>query len=74
MMEFGDKKIFLWEDCIDPKHNQSDRGILESIVEVSKGTTALVFETNPRKGKSGDWDWSYWSNIYYIEKDNNEIK
>lgn len=62
------EKVLLWEDCIDPKRKQSDRGTLQSTVEITEGKTAIVFETNPQKGKSGDWGWSYWENIHFIEK------
>jgi hypothetical protein len=49
----------LWGRTLDPLHRPADRGPQSIELDVPEGTRALRFETLP--GKTGLWDWSYWS-------------
>jgi len=63
----NDSKSILLNKCINPKDNANDRGTHEFLIEIPEGSQSLIFETNVISGKSSDWGWAYWSDIFPVK-------
>lgn len=51
----------LWEHCLDPLSNPSDREARRETIELPPGNDRVVLETDCRRDCS--WDRSYWGEI-----------
>ncbi len=51
----------LWNKCIDPKHNNSDRGIHYEEIILDAKYQSYRFSTTPISNKSAKWGWTFWT-------------